>query len=195
MNPDLERIARAVDQLVAAHQKGVCDYVNVVALVLTLVVVAYYTYETYKLRREAQRQNELATTPMVMLSRKLDERGNRRLTLMNLGAGAAFNVHIDRIPAEQNVISFQECSALAAGAEEYVILFQTANGKTYLAGDDQFEYLMRKGALPDAVSSVITYESAGGKGYRTDFSLIYDREHDEVVPLYGGEDKAHRIWM
>jgi hypothetical protein len=58
--------------LVAAHQKGTWDYVSTVAVVLTLIVLVWYTLETYKLRkaaqdqtaesgdllREAQRQNE-----------------------------------------------------------------------------------------------------------------------------------------
>jgi hypothetical protein len=56
MNPDLNRIAAALNRLIAAEQKGPWDYAATVAVVLTLGVLIWYTIETYKLRRAAQDQ-------------------------------------------------------------------------------------------------------------------------------------------
>src|SRR5438270_1250062 len=56
MNPDLNRIAAALDRLVAAQQKGPWDYVATIAVLLTLGVLIWYTVETYRLRLAAQDQ-------------------------------------------------------------------------------------------------------------------------------------------
>ena len=56
MNPDLNSIARALERLIMAKQKGPWDYINTLAVVLTLAVLIWYTIETYKLRRDAQEQ-------------------------------------------------------------------------------------------------------------------------------------------
>ena len=58
VNLDLTSIARALDRLIAAQQKGGWDYIGTVAVVLTLFVLVLYTYETFKLRKAAQAQTE-----------------------------------------------------------------------------------------------------------------------------------------
>jgi len=56
VNPDLHPIVQSLNRLVAAQQKGPWDYVSTVAVVLTLLVLIWYTYETYRLRKAAQDQ-------------------------------------------------------------------------------------------------------------------------------------------
>jgi hypothetical protein len=56
MDPDLNAIARSLDRLVVLQQKGPWDYIATVAVVLTLIVLIWYTIETYKLRKAAQAQ-------------------------------------------------------------------------------------------------------------------------------------------
>jgi hypothetical protein len=56
MNPDLNAIVRALDRLVVAQQRSPWEYIGTIAVVLTLVVLIWYTIETYKLRKAAQVQ-------------------------------------------------------------------------------------------------------------------------------------------
>src|SRR5215471_8475829 len=73
MNADLSSIAKALERLAAAQQRGPLDYVQMIVVLLTLCVLRWYTIETYRLRKtgqdqtaataklleEAQRQNEV----------------------------------------------------------------------------------------------------------------------------------------
>ena len=88
MNPDLTGIVRAIDRLVASQQKGAWDYAATIVVVLALIVLVWYTIETYKLRkaaqaqtaetanllREAQRQN-VATLSLVAAAQRQNEIG------------------------------------------------------------------------------------------------------------------------
>jgi len=56
VNPDLNSIVHALDRIGTTLQKGPWDYVATVAVVLTLIVLVWYTIETYKLRKAAQAQ-------------------------------------------------------------------------------------------------------------------------------------------
>jgi len=124
MNPDLTPITEAINRLVVVLGKGTWDYINTVAVVLTLAVLIWYTVETYRLRlaaqrqteeaghllqeaqrqseasmnlvRAAQRQNEIAVMPMVaIINETLPNQTNRSLVLRSVGSGPAFNLSID----------------------------------------------------------------------------------------------------
>jgi len=86
VNPDLTGIVRAIDRLVSSQQKGPWDYIAIIAVVLTLGFLVWYTIETYRLRKaaqaqttetaklltEAQRQNE-ATLKLVSAAQRQNE--------------------------------------------------------------------------------------------------------------------------
>jgi hypothetical protein len=55
---DFQPIASAMDRLATAMGKGWLDYTATIAVVLTLVVLIWYTVETYLLRKAAQKQIE-----------------------------------------------------------------------------------------------------------------------------------------
>lgn len=58
MNSDLTSIVSALDRLTATQRKGPWDYASTIAVVLTLLVLVWYTIETMCLRRAAQAQTE-----------------------------------------------------------------------------------------------------------------------------------------
>jgi hypothetical protein len=68
MNNDLQQLIAEIDKLVAAHQRGAWDYVSVIAVVLTFIVLIWYTVETYRLRLAAVNQLAVATTPILMIA-------------------------------------------------------------------------------------------------------------------------------
>jgi len=65
----------------------------------TGVVILLYTYETYQMRRELVRQNEIAIQPLVLATvetRQLTlNTYGRQVVLRNIGRGPALHVHVD----------------------------------------------------------------------------------------------------
>ena len=70
------------------------DVLGSLALIATLVAVIIYTKETAKLRKEAQKQNELALRPFIM-PKAINPYSDTVLMLTNIGHSPAFNICID----------------------------------------------------------------------------------------------------
>jgi len=70
------------------------DIVQTFVIILTLLVLIKYTYETYKLRRETEKQIKFITRPFVVINRSIN---GDNYVLKNVGNGVAFNVRIDDI--------------------------------------------------------------------------------------------------
>src|SRR2546428_9565695 len=66
---------------------------NLLVLTVTAGVIAWYTVETYRLRREAQLQTELQNRPIVSLSRSGDGIV-AKYYLTNIGRGVARSIRI-----------------------------------------------------------------------------------------------------
>lgn len=127
--PDLTQITNAINGLATTMQKGPWDYASTIAVVLTLVVLIWYTVETSRLRvaaqkqteetekllaeaqsqnrvsasllKEAQWQNETAVMPMLAVIHELSKDGRDRpiIAIQNAGPGTAFNLSADPVPS------------------------------------------------------------------------------------------------
>lgn len=192
VNPELQRIAALLEQLVAAHQKSFWDYASLGAVILTLLAVGYYTYETYQLRREAQTQTRLSSMPVVVFGAAITEkighfRGTEQteitpyLSLRNIGVAPAVNVriHFDEWPDEY--VKFIHSRAIGAGQDEWVtIIRRTAEG-----GSDAIFHPMRFAlAFNGATTSGwVSYNDVGGTRYKANFTVDF-RTHKERYPLF-----------
>lgn len=65
-------------------------WITFVILTATLIVITWYTVETYKLRRESQLQTELENRPFISLV--VEGSTDPRFKLVNVGKGPATNV-------------------------------------------------------------------------------------------------------
>lgn len=139
MNPDLSPIVQSLNHLVAALQKGWLDYVATFAVGLTFLVLIWYTYETYRLRKaaqkqtaettkllgEAQRQNEVSVMPMLaVISEKLSPTEKRQIVLVNIGSGPAFNVSIDRHKWENRELRIVIQNNILTPGQKYSLEFR-----------------------------------------------------------------------
>jgi hypothetical protein len=66
-------------------------------LLATAIVILFYTLETYKLRRETQRQIELQIRPFVIF-----QFTGRTISLKNVGNGTALNVRLDDLALSES---------------------------------------------------------------------------------------------
>jgi hypothetical protein len=69
-------------------------WIQTIVLVITLIALIKYTYETYRMRQESEKQLELSTRPFVIISPS-SQAG--QYELKNLGNSPALNVKIDDI--------------------------------------------------------------------------------------------------
>ena len=80
-------------------------YAELSLTVLTLLmlgVLVWYTIETARLRRAAQKQNSISLLPIVELS--IDACANT-FKIRNIGRGPAFNVAIQHLPGQRGRVS------------------------------------------------------------------------------------------
>src|SRR5260370_39247063 len=107
---------------------AIASIVTTAVTTATLIVLIWYTVETQRLRREAQRQNENSTMPIVMFQ-SVYVRGQNitvsRPVIRNLGSGPAFNVSVSPITLSGRTVTFEHPRTLAPGQEEYVAVSGT----------------------------------------------------------------------
>jgi hypothetical protein len=85
--------------MVAFLAYGGCDkwtYLSTVAIILTGAILIWYTWETYLLRSEAQRQTELQLRPFVII---VPEQNS--FQLRNVGNGTALNISVADVLIDQ----------------------------------------------------------------------------------------------
>ncbi len=92
-------------------------WLTFVVLTGTLIVVAWYTVETYRLRRESQRQTELQSRPFLSLTIE-GEQFERRARLVNVGRGVASEIAVQNIIIDlsMELRRHRELTHLAPGA-------------------------------------------------------------------------------
>lgn len=69
-------------------------WIQTIVLVITLIALIKYTYETYRMRQESEKQLELSTRPFVIINPSSNA---EQYELKNLGNSPALNVKIDDI--------------------------------------------------------------------------------------------------
>ncbi len=70
----------------------ILDIIALGLLLITLIVLSIYTYQTYRLRKETVKQTELSLRPYVILTPAIS---GRRLNFENIGHSHAIDVSID----------------------------------------------------------------------------------------------------
>lgn len=196
MNPDLNPIVQSLNRLIAAQQKGPWDYASTVAVVLTLLVLIWYTYETYQLRRtaqeqttkmagllrEAHRQNEVLVMPILAIlvaspeelysSEVVYGSANPKLVLRNVGTGPAFNVSIDKYAVEGRELQFEHGSHMLTPGEKRTLSFHLQEQHSGTMGDlDTMYDWINNGLLPDLLNITARCRSATSVDYSFTFSF------------------------
>lgn len=175
---------------------AIASIVTTAVTAATLIVLIWYTVETQRLRREAQRQNENSIMPIVMFQ-SVSVRGQHltvsRPVIRNLGSGPAFNVSVDPMTLAGKTVTFEHPRTLAPGQEEFVAVSGTREPKLDSAGgyDDgkihhTQDFLKLVKSSPDTVLGGITYAGAAGKKYRTTFAMNQQCDDPESFIIFKG---------
>jgi len=140
-----------------------CDPVSVqtAAIVLTGLVIIWYTHETALLREETVRQTELELRPFV-----LAEIVDSKILVTNYGNGIALNVYIKPIVIDEGldiVIKFEENIPILKRDESLVMAAETYD-RGVSKGDFFLEHLNPDNAVYE-LKTEIFYENIENKKY------------------------------
>ena len=177
MNNDIKQVLAVLDRLVAAHQRGLWDYVSVIAIVLTLFVLIWYTNETYKLRVAAVGQLDVAMTPILMIAPVQEPKGALP-AIRNVGNGPAFNISIEagKVGEAAKLTFFH--SGVLAGNELQVLhlTLQQPERERQMFTHDDIVANITQGHLPPTLPLTITYNGANGQRYATTMAMEFRSE-------------------
>ena len=192
---DLQEIRRVLERLVVAQQRGLWDFVNILLLASTLVVVAYYTWETRKLRTASERQVANGILPIVFLNflieKQLDPSFSalREVSLENVGYGPAFDVRI--APIQFGDVAFKASPGDAERKASVKLLFDPTpilktgerqvikstviqdGGKTGMARQEALLlYRVDSGVTQHgSLAVVISYRDANGNDHKAESTI------------------------
>jgi hypothetical protein len=191
----LETIVRALDRLAATQQKGIWEHAYIVIMLLTLLVLIWYTVETQRLRKagqaqttrtgdllkeaqrqnevsvfllqEAQRQNEVSVMPIlaVAVDPKADGDGDR-IVLTNVGSGPAFNLSIDPMHWDSRKLKIEHGSSILRSGQADDLLFHFIEGNSgSLLGAKTLGQWIHLQRMPNPFRLVVRCNSVNSKPY------------------------------
>jgi hypothetical protein len=154
-----------------------------VLTLLTLCVLIWYTRETVRLRKAAEKTNSMAILPAVVLS--VDEVATT-FTIRNFGNGSAFNVAIKDVSGRGGAsVKFKHPEMLAAG-EGRPAVPELWRPRPEPSGKTVNDLLVIRDELlsmcPIEVS--LTYRSADGTDYQTEQLILKDTRSGRLVIQY-----------
>lgn len=177
MNNDIKQILAVLDRLVAVHQRGFWDYVTIVAVVLTFFVLIWYTRETYKLRVAADKQYDVAITPILTI---VPVPRNIAVipAIRNVGNGPAFNISIEAANIEQQAkLDFSFPDILVQNeCVELTLFLRKSNGARQIYTQDDITTNIVQGHLPETIPLTITYDGVNRQKYCTSMVLEHKSE-------------------
>lgn len=139
--------------------------INNIILLLTGDVVAYYTYETYLLRKAAQEERSDSIKPVVLFDKEPAHLYG--WTVRNVGKGPALNVKF-RISRFNNDTSYGDLRDLIDGQHNYKALGNSEEDHLSPSHDTIDMYMANKqGYVEDRIALLITYTDIGSKDYGT----------------------------
>ena len=153
---------------------------------VTLLVLIKYTIETYRLRtttqdlytssqdslKEARWQNEMSILPTLVIS-SVTEDGNPRVSLRNIGRGAAMNITMRG--KDIGTVRASHPDVLSGGDERKIRIDFTQRNHVHEAKTEMDLYELFSGrVIPETFSWVISYEAINNLHLRSYCSIKYD---------------------
>lgn len=161
--------------------------------VIGVLVLVFYTKETYLLRKVAELQTENTVRPLILFNivsmnvplgtpMQLEP-----LAVVNVGAGPAFNVAINPLSGRDVQVAFATVRLVPAQEKQAldftIMQGGTKNGmaKQLALLDDLFR---RPDTFPDSMNAVVEFDSITGKRYRTFHEINRNVPTNTVVTSY-----------
>ena len=195
----LNSVVHALDRLTATQQKGLWDHSYIVIMLLTLLVLIWYTVETQRLRKagqaqtaktsdllreaqrqnevsvfllqEAQRQNEVTVMPILAISvDPVSDDDRDRVVLTNVGSGPAFNLSIDPLQWDRRKLNAEHGSSILRSGQTDHLQFHFVEGNSgNLLGAKTLGQWIHLQRIPDPFRLVVRCNSVNSRAYAFGF--------------------------
>jgi len=192
---EINTVVRALDRLTVVLQKGDWDHVYVVIVLLTLLVLIWYTIETQRLRkvgqdqttktaqllaeaqrqnevsgdllREARRQNEVSVMPILAITVEPVPNGDAdRIVFINVGSGPAFNLSIDPLHWNNRDLKIEHASSILMSGQSDELLFHVIEGNSgNLLGAKTLGHWIHAKRMPNPLNIVVRCSSVNTRAY------------------------------
>jgi len=161
---------------------SVLQQIQAGATVAATLVLIWYTIETQRLRRAAEKQNEISGMPIVAL--RLAS-GERRLgesltlefeSLRNIGNGPAFNIDVTPIQEAPFEVRFDPIRLLEPKDSQRLVytVLQDSLTSGFSKTSMWLESVIETGQLGSEMAIRVSYSDASGKRYRSDHVIQFD---------------------
>lgn len=126
------------------------DFISTLVLIITLVVLVFYTIATFGLKKAAVKQTELNLRPFIIIRTLTDSAGQSEMVYKNIGHSPALDVIIQPFDAGTFMLDFEKQSLIEVG--ETKALNPTARGKDNLS-DGLIQAVADPGFTPSALAA------------------------------------------
>src|SRR5262249_45614869 len=188
-------IVRALDRLSVTQQRGLWEHSYILIMLLTLLVLIWYTVETQRLRKagqaqtaktadllreaqrqndvsvfllqEAQRQNEVSVMPILAIAVDPVASGDGdRIVLTNVGSGPAFNLSIDPLHWDSRKLKIEHGSSILRPGQGDDLQFHFVEGNSgNLLGARTLGQWIQLQRMPSPFRLVVRCNSVNSKAY------------------------------
>ena len=159
------------------------EFWNLITLIVTAVIILWYTWETKKLREEAQRTNKLSFRPVVV-PKYLSSVSNdsRHMKIMNIGRGPALNIEcrISQIHPNGGYTNLRDIAANEKFNNLSPDESQNLRGITTIDLYTQAKASEFKNGVQDKFAIIFTYEDIAKFPYNT-VTLIEASDGNPVI--------------
>ena len=164
-----------------------------IAGAFTFFALIWYTIETQRLRRAAERQNDIAGMPIVLLKlSSVEQRPGGLLldceSIRNVGNGPAFDINISAIQKAPFEIRFEPIHLLEP-KQTYVLditVWRDVGVSVFSKMSVWLESVIESGELGSEMPVDISYADAAGKRYRSRHVVQYDAVAKRVSTGFQG---------
>jgi hypothetical protein len=161
-------------------------------------ILIWYTVETLRLRKAAQRQNEISIMPVLVLEFESGERalaGHMKLEdpqLRNIGNGPAFNIQVATIAGPDLEVRFDGVPVLDKAAGERLRFTIWQGGKTtgFSRRTVLLASVITSGQLGAKTAVAATFNDSAGVRYRSGYVIRYDSTAKETTTAFVGQHKV-----
>ena len=173
--------------------------VAAIATTLTFAALIWYTIETQRLRRAAERQNEIAGMPIVALRLASGERklgqplSLASQSIRNVGNGTAFNIEISTIQKKPFEVRFEPAPLLEPKDNQLLdyTIWQDAVTTGFSKTTVWLESVIESGQLGSEMAVNITYAAAADKRYQSSHVIHYDAAAKKVWTEFQGHSELN----
>lgn len=154
------------------------------ATMVGVVVLIWYTIETCRLRKEAQRQTAMTAMPALFVrTQRRPSSSSLFLNVENIGKGPAFNVCFESLTGPDCKLTFKPIPLLLVGEQHKEVEsdIEEISAESYDTASGAIASLMSQERLPRELTLMASFQDLSGRRYKSSFLVRCDGFVQELI--------------